>query len=111
MEKIKSYLKTAWSWVDDSPSFVRWTLLAGVFLILAKVAGFDLEEFRVTILIVWYSILSTIIASFMTYAYGKVNYHRAKTDPVFIQAQVEIFKAVYQFSGLVILGTYIAQYN
>jgi hypothetical protein len=40
-----------------------------------------------TYLLIYYSLVATLIASFMTYVYGKVNYHKAKDDASLIRAQ------------------------
>lgn len=111
IETIKNIILSFKEWLLDSPTFIRWALILASIVVIFKFAGIEWEEFKVAILLFWYSTVSTVIAAFMSYVYGKVNYHKAKTDPVFIQAQVEIFKGVYLFSGLVILATYIAQFN
>lgn len=108
---IKETYQKIKDWVIDSPTSLRWIIMIGTFFIIMLFAGFRIEEFRVTVLLTWYSLVSTMIASGTSYIYGKVNYHKAKTNPVFILAQVGIFIGVYLFSGLVILGTYIAQFN
>lgn len=108
---IKEMFENIKEWAIDSPTSLRWLLMGGAFFVLMLFAGFEIEEFRVTVLLAWYSLVSTMIASATAYLFGKVNYHKAKTNPTFILAQVGIFIGVYLFSGLVILGTYIAQFN
>ena len=111
LSTTKAFILNVWDKINDSNTIVRWLMIIGVAFALMLFAGFELEEFRVSILIFWYALLSTVIASFMNFVYGKVNYHKAKTDHTYIIAQTIIFVGVYIFSGLVILGTYIAQYN
>lgn len=111
IDKIKEIYVSVKEWILDSPTMLRWIILLGAFFALMLFAGFKIEEFKVTLLLLWYAVVTTIIASSMTYLYGKVNYHKAKTNPTFIIAQVAIFIGTYLFSGLVILGTYIAQFN
>lgn len=108
---VKEFTLKIWDKIDDSNTFMRWIMIIGVAFLLMMTAGFELEEFRVSVLIIWYALLSTAIASFMNFVYGKVNYHKAKDDPTHIIAQAIIFVGVYLFSGLIVLGTYIAQYN
>lgn len=110
-ETIKNIFKKIWNWIDDSPTILRWILLICIFYGILKIFNIQMEEIRVSLLLVWYSIIATTIASFMSYVYGKVHYHKTENNPTLIYAQIVIFVGVYLFSGLVILGTYIAQYN
>jgi hypothetical protein len=112
IETVKNIFKKIWNWIDDSPTVLRWILLVCLFYGILELFNIQTQEIRVSLLLVWYSIVSTTIASFMSYVYGKVHYHKTKEDnPTLIFAQIAIFVGVYLFSGLVILGTYIAQYN
>lgn len=110
MKKLIEKLKDIWESVKDSSTIVRWFIILSVIFGLMLVAGFEVEEFRVTILLIWYGFISTALSSLLTYVYGKVNYHSPK-DNISAMGQVAIFCATMLFSGLIILGTYIAQYN
>lgn len=105
-----THLKKAWESIQNSNTLVRWALVVGVFFALMLVSGFQIQEFRVSLLLLWYGVLSCALSSFFTYTYGKVNYHKASTDSEII-GQAIIFVGTLIFSGLVILGTYIAQYH
>lgn len=99
-----------WDNIIDSNTAVRWLLvLSGIFGLML-LAGFDIEEFRVTILLIWYGLISTALANFLNYVYGKINYHKPN-DQMSTLGQIIIFAATMLFSGLVIFGTYIAQYE
>lgn len=105
-----NFLSRTWNKVKDSNTAVRWlVILAGIFTLMIF-AGFEIEEFRVTLLVIWYGFVTTAFSSLLTYVYGKVNYHKPD-DQVSAIGQVAIFCATMLFSGLIILGTYIAQYN
>lgn len=117
MEKLKSILKNTkeklksiWENIMDSNTLVRWLIvLSGIFGLMV-IAGFDIEEFKVTLLLIWYGLISTALANLLTYVYGKINYHKPN-DQMSILGQIIIFAATMLFSGLVIFGTYIAQYE
>jgi hypothetical protein len=111
LQNIKEFALKVWSYIDDSNTFVRWALVGLAGYLMLHFGGFMEAEIRITYLLVYYSLVATLIASFMTYVYGKVNYHKAKDDATLIKAQSEIFYAVYLLCGLIILGTYIAQFN
>lgn len=111
LQKIKEVALKVWDVIDDSNTFIRWALLGGAVYIMLHFGGFMEAEIRITYLLVYYSLVATLIASFMTYVYGKVNYHKAQNDPTLVRAQSEIFYSVYLLCGLIILGTYIAQFN
>lgn len=106
MEKLRNI----WDNIMDSNTFVRWLLVLGGIFGLMLLAGFDIEEFKVTILLVWYGLISTALANFLTFVYGKINYHKPN-DQMSTLGQIIIFAATMIFSGLVIFGTYIAQYE
>jgi hypothetical protein len=110
-QSIKEGLMKLWDYIDDSNTLVRWTLIFGSMFAVLHFGGFMTQEIRVTFLLFYYTTVATIIASFTNYVYGKVNYHKAKDNPDMIKAQAEIFYAVYLMCGLIILGTYIAQFN
>lgn len=111
LQTIKDKINSIYEAIMDSNTMVRWFLICGALFLILQYGGFSKEEIRVTYLLFWYSTIATVIASFTNFVYGKVNYHKAKTDSTFIQAQSNIFYAVYLLTGLVILGTYIAQFN
>ncbi len=97
-------------WVKNSPTALRWAIIICLFYGLLRIFGFQAQEFKVSILLVWYGILSCGLASLLSYVYGKVNYHDPENDSM-VYGQVGIFIGTLLFSGLVILGTYIAQYH
>jgi hypothetical protein len=87
--------------------------LLSIFAGVTYFAGVRKEEIQVAFLLLWYAIIATVIASIMAYSYGKISYHKASYDggAELIRAQISIFGYVYTFCGLVILGTYLAQFN
>lgn len=103
-------IKKLWENITNSNTYVRWIILVGVLFTLMLFAGFRIEEFKVTFLIIWYGIVATALSSVINYIYGKVNYHKPETD-VAVIGQVIIFASTMLFAGLIILGTYIAQFN
>lgn len=107
MEFLKKFLESV---TDSSNSYMRWLILISILFVLMLFAGFRIEEFKVTLLIIWYGIISTALASVINYVYGKINYHKPDND-IAVIGQVVIFASTMLFTGLVLLGTYIAQFN
>ena len=103
-------LKNMWRKIMNSMAFVRWAILLGSIFIMMRYMGFDLEEFRVTVLIIWYLLISTVLSMIISYIYGKINYHNPD-DSTSALGQIIIFAAVAIATATIVGGTYIAQYN
>lgn len=110
-KNIMELLKKIWENITDSSnSYMRWLILVSILFVLMLFAGFRIEEFKVTFLIIWYGIVATALSSVINYIYGKINYHKPDND-IAVIGQVVIFASTMLFTGLVLLGTYIAQFN
>lgn len=99
-----------WNTIEDSNTYVRWILITGLLYMLMRFVGFQPQEFRVTWLVIWYALLTTGLSNFILFIYTKINYHKLDDEST-KQAQARIFEAVAQLVGLIVLGTYIAQYH
>lgn len=99
-----------WQSIEDSNTYVRWILITGILYGIMRMVGFQPQEFKVTWLVIWYAILTVGLSNFVLFIYTKVNYHKLDDEST-KQSQARIFEAVATLVGLIVLGTYIAQYH